>query len=62
MSVDVKFFFSFLFEIVSYFENIPSLQSRSIGLIVAHLTVSIFKGKFCVGQITNLVTNNDCKD
>lgn len=57
MSVDVlvlplSFFFVCFFEIVSYFENIPSLQSRSIGLIVAHVNVSVFQGKkICVARM-----------
>lgn len=39
------FIFLFLFQyyVVSYFENIPSLQSSANGLTVAHVSVSIFK-------------------
>lgn len=43
MSVDVSFLF--LYYVVSYFENIPSLQSSANGLTVAHVSVSIFKKK-----------------
>lgn len=57
-SSSIFFFFIFyFFEIVSYFENIPSLQSRSIGLIVAHVNVSVFQGKICVAQIKILGDN-----
>lgn len=41
MSVDVYFLFEYY--VVSYFENIPSLQSSANGLTVAHVSVSIFK-------------------
>lgn len=46
MSVDV-FILLILFKyyVVSYFENIPSLQSSAIGLTVAHVSVGIFKRK-----------------
>lgn len=43
MSVDVSFLFKYY--VVSYFENIPSLQSSANGLTVAHVSVSIFKKK-----------------
>lgn len=43
MSVDVSFLFQYY--VVSYFENIPSLQSSENGLTVAHVSVSIFKKK-----------------
>lgn len=41
MSVDVSFLFNDY--VVSYFENIPSLQSSANALTVAHVSVSIFK-------------------
>lgn len=39
------FLFLFKYYVVSYFENIPSLQSSANGLTVAHVSVSIFKKK-----------------
>lgn len=45
MSVDVFFYF-FKYYVVSYFENIPSLQSSAIGLTVAHVSVGILKEKY----------------
>lgn len=51
MSVDVSFLFKYY--VVSYFENIPSLQSSANGLTVAHVSVSIFKKKI---QATKLVS------
>lgn len=44
MSVDVYFLFNDY--VVSYFENIPSLQSSANALTVAHVSVSIFKKKY----------------
>lgn len=44
MSVDVSFLFNDY--VVSYFENIPSLQSSANALTVAHVSVSIFKKKY----------------
>lgn len=41
MSVDVSFLFKYY--VVSYFENIPSLQSSANGLTVAHVSVSNLK-------------------
>lgn len=41
MSVDVSFLFKNY--VVSYFENIPSLQSSANALTVAHISVSILK-------------------
>jgi len=41
MSVDVSFLFKYY--VVSYFENIPSLQFSANALTVAHVSVSIFK-------------------
>lgn len=46
MSVDVFFFNLFKYYVVSYFENIPSLQSSAIGLTVAHVSVGILKEKY----------------
>lgn len=43
MSVDVCFLFKCY--VVSYFENIPSLQSSANAITVAHVIVSIFKKK-----------------
>lgn len=43
MSVDVSFLFKYY--VVSYFENIPSLQFSANALTVAHVSVSIFKKK-----------------
>lgn len=43
MSVDVSILFKYY--VVSYFENIPSLQSSANGLTVAHVSVSILKKK-----------------
>lgn len=45
MSVDVSFLFKYY--VVSYFENIPSLQSSANGLTVAHVSVSILKKNTC---------------
>lgn len=49
MSVDVFVLFGCIFSltinVVSYFENIPSLQSSAIGLTVAHVSVGISKSK-----------------
>lgn len=47
------FFFVCFFNInvVSYFENIPSLQSSAIGLTVAHVSVGILKIKYMRGNI-----------
>lgn len=39
------FLFLFQYYVVSYFENIPSLQSSANALTVAHVSVSIFKKK-----------------
>lgn len=41
MSVDVSFLFEYY--VVSYFENIPSLQSSANALTVAHINVSTLK-------------------
>lgn len=39
------FLFLFKYYVVSYFENIPSLQSSANALTVAHVSVSILKKK-----------------
>lgn len=51
MSVDVSFLFKYY--VVSYFENIPSLQSSANGLTVAHVSVSIFKKKICAMKLVS---------
>lgn len=51
------FLFLFKYYVVSYFENIPSLQSSANGLTVAHVSVSIFKknthNETCVENVSH---------
>lgn len=58
MSVDVfVLFFSFNINVVSYFENIPSLQSSAIGLTVAHVSLGILKVTYMRGSIKENVAH-----
>lgn len=43
--------------VVSYFENIPSLQFSAIGLTVAHVSVGILKVKYMRGNIKENVAH-----
>lgn len=52
MSVDVYFLFEYY--VVSYFENIPSLQCSANALTVAHVNVSTLKktcNETCVSNV-----------
>lgn len=42
---------------MSYFENIPSLQSSAIGLTVAHVSVGILRVKHMLGNIKENVAH-----
>lgn len=50
------FLFLFKYYVVSYFENIPSLQSSANALTVAHVSVSILKKKKVTKNAMNLLS------
>lgn len=49
------FLFLFKYCVVSYFENIPSLQSSADALTVAHVSVGISKKKVQVIKLVSVI-------